>query len=176
VLDLSRRKTVFHQDDVRDLDWPGLNSALSAANTASIDLHSLADRHHDARFFVSQVRTVLRGSTQPCALVVLTPPVAFESGEDLEPVSSEGLPSCPVVYVRYRGPMPQVLLPIGPSIEGRGRGPRGTGLPRHWPPPDVVDQLAATLKPLNPKILDVFTPEQMTRVFTELLKALDSRE
>jgi hypothetical protein len=73
-----------NQEEVRDLDWPRLKASLGEANTASIDIHSLAERHHDAQFFVSQVRSLIRSSEKPCVLVVLTTPVAFESGEDLE--------------------------------------------------------------------------------------------
>src|SRR5207302_11071077 len=131
--------------------------------TASIDIHSLSERHHDAQFFVTQVRRLLRASQEPCVLVVPTKAVAFESGEDLEPVSLESLPSCRVVYIRYRAPLP----PVAPNVRqmgGRGRGPRlGGPINRGRPPEDVVDQLEATLKPLTPKVYDVETPDQMTR-------------
>jgi len=74
LLDLARRRAVFDQNDVHalDLDWPRLKASLGEANTASIDVHSLSERHHDAQFFVSQVRNLLRTSEEPCVLVVLT--------------------------------------------------------------------------------------------------------
>ena len=43
---------------------------------------------------------------------------------------------------------------------------------RNQLPPSVLDQLEATLKPLKPKVFDVETPEQMTRAFAEIEKAL----
>ncbi len=172
LLDLARRRGVFHQNDVHDLDWPRLKASLGEANTASIDVHSLSDRHHDAQFFVSQVRNLLRGSEEPCVLVVLTKPVAFESGEDLEPVSLESLPACSVVYIRYRAPL-QSVPPFGGQMGGRGRGARmGGPMTRNRPLQDVVDQLEATLKPLSPKVFDVETPEQMTRALAQIEKAL----
>ena len=172
LLDLARRRAVFDQNEVHDLDWPRLKAALGEANTASIDIHSLSERHHDAQFFVSQVRNLLRASEKPGVLVVLTKPVAFESGEDLEPVSLESLPTCSVVYIRYRAPVQQVP-PFGQQIGGRGRGSRmGGPMIRNRPPQDVVDQLEATLKPLSPKVFDVETPEQMTRALAEITKAL----
>jgi hypothetical protein len=172
LLDLARRRAVFHQDEVHDLDWPRLKASLAEANTASIDVHSLSERNHDAQFFVSQVRSLLRASEKPCVLVVLTKPVAFESGEDLEPVSLEALPACSVVYIRYRAPV-QPVSPFGQQMGGRGRGTRmGGPMTRNRPPQDVVDQLEATLKPLNPKVFDVETPEQMTRAIAEIEKAL----
>jgi len=54
-------------------------------------------------------------------LVVLTKPVAFESGEDLEPVSLESLPACGVVYIRYRAPV-QSASPFDRQMGGRARG------------------------------------------------------
>lgn len=173
LLDLARRRAVFHQDEVHDLDWPRLKASLGEANTASIDVHSLSERHHDAQFFVSQVRSLLRASEKPCVLVVLTKSVAFESGEDLEPVSLESLPACRVVYIRYRAPMQPVPPPLGRQMGGRGRGPRmGGPMTGNRPPQDIVDQLEATLRPLRPKVFDVETPQQMTRALAEIEKAL----
>jgi len=172
LLDLARRRAFFHQDDVRDLDWPRLKAALADASTASIDVHSLSERHHDAQFFVSQVRSLLRASDEPCVLVVLTKPVSFESGEDLEPVSLESLPACRVVYIRYRAPS-QPVSPLERPMGGRGRGARMGGGPMNRnAPEDFLDQLEGTLKPLKPKVFDVQTPEQMTRALAEIQKAL----
>ncbi len=126
VMDLSRRKTVFEQSDAHDLDWPRLKSALGNANTASIDLHSLAGAQNDAQFFVTEVRRVLRESPgKPCALVVLSAPVHFEAGEDLEPISLEALPACHVVYIRYH--VARAVRPMNPAFEGMGRRSRMGG-------------------------------------------------
>jgi len=172
LLDLARRRAVFDQNEVHDLDWPRLKASLGEANTASIDVHSLSERHHDAQFFVSKVRSLLRRSEEPCVLIVLTKPVSFESGEDLDPISLESLPSCRVIYVRYRAP----LQPVGPFVRemgGRGRGSRmGGPMTRNRPFQDVVDQLESTLKPLGPKVFDVETPEQMTKALAEIEKVL----
>jgi len=170
LLDLARRRAVFHQDEVHDLDWPRLKASLGEANSASIDIHSLSERHHDAQFFVSQVRRLLRASEKPSVLVVLTKPVAFDSGEDLEPISLESLPSCTVIYIRYRPPLP-IVSPFDRQM--RRRGPRmGRPLPVNRPAPDAFDQLEATLKPLRPKVFDVERPEQMMRALAEIQKAL----
>jgi hypothetical protein len=172
VLDLARRRAAFHQDEVNSLDWPGLKASLGEANTASIDVHSLSERHHDAQFFVSEVRRLLRASDKPCVLVVLTKPVAFESGEDLEPVSLEALPACRVIYIRYSAPTERVR-PFDPRMGGRGRGGRmGGPMSRGQISPSALDQLEATLKPLNPKVFDVGSPEQMTKSLVEIERAL----
>jgi hypothetical protein len=173
VLDLGRRRDVFHQEEVKDLDWTRLKTSLGDANTASIDLHSLADRHHDAQFFVAEVRRLLRASNPPSVLVVLTTAVDFESGEDLEPISLEALPSVRVFYIRYRAAI-QAVRPFGPQMGGRGgRGGRMGGGPiMNQGMHGVVDRLEATLKPLHPKVFDVETPEQMTKAFREIRNAV----
>jgi hypothetical protein len=177
LLDLARRRAFFHQDEVHEVDWTRLKESLGEANTASIDVHSLAERHHDAQFFVSQVRSLLRASDKPCVLVVLATPVAFESGEDLAPISLEALPSCSVVYIRYREPV-QRVNPFERQMAAARRS-RFDGPPiRNRPAADVIDQLAATLKPLGPKVIDVETPDQMTKALAEIEKAvlnLDAR-
>ena len=152
LLDLARRHTVFHQENVQQLDWSNLKASLGQANTASIDLHSLSDRKHDAQFFVSEVRKVLRASEKPSVLIVLTNPIAFESGEDLSPISLESLPPCRVIYIRYEAP------PTRPQIRGRGRRSM------HGP----IDQLEATLKPLHPKVFDVQTPAEITKALDQI--------
>lgn len=162
LLDLARRRTSFEQNDVDDLDWPGLKKSLAEATTASIDVHSLSDRHHDAQFFVCEVRRLLRASDGPNVLVVLTTSVAFDPGENLEPVSLEGLPPCRVIYIRYRTAVPRSGWR---ARTGRysGHGQRGK---------DVVDQLEGTLEPLKPKLFDVETPEQMRRAIAEVEKSV----
>lgn len=173
LLDLSRRRTVFDQNDVHDLDWLPLKASLTQASTASIDVHSLADRHEDAQFFVSEVRRLLRASAdKPCVLAVLTQPVSFDSGEDLEPVSLEALPPCRVFYIRYHV-AEQFVRPLPTQIRGRGRRGRLDGpMIGSRQMEEAFDQLEATLKPLSPKVMDVETPEQVTKALAEIEKAL----
>jgi hypothetical protein len=177
LLDISRRRSVFDQDEVHELDWPRLKASLGEANTASIDLHSLADRHEDAQFFVSQVRRLLRASAdKPCVLVVLTKPVSFDSGEDREPISLEALPPCHVFYLRYHAPQ---VRSFGPQMGGMGRrsrmggGPGGGPMMSNQTQQENFDQLESTLKPLSPKVIDVETPQQVTKALTEIEKSLE---
>lgn len=173
LLDLARQRTVFQQSDGHDLDWPRLKESLGEANTASIDVHSLSGQRHDAQFFVSQVRRIIRASNGPCVLVVLTKSVAFASREDLEPISIEGLPACRVFYIRYR-PSPRYGMPPfrRPPMGDRDRNvPMGAPRPRYRAPVEV-DQLEATLRPLSPKVFDVEIPEQIAKAIVEIEKEL----
>ncbi len=174
LLDLSRQKAVF-QSDAKDLEWPKLKAALGDSNTASIDVHSLSQQHQEAQFFISQVRRLLRAAegtgNKPVVLVILSTAVAFESGEDLSPISLESLPSCRVFYIRYRAAPERGLNPYAPQMGGRGRGMRmGGPMGRRPVELNVIDQLEATLKPLNPKLFDVETAEEITRALAEIQK------
>jgi hypothetical protein len=158
------------------LQWTLLKPALSEASTASIDVHSLSDSHRDAQFFVSEVRRVIRASEKPGVLVILSAPIAFESGEDLSPISLESLPACRVFYIRYHATAERTFNRFGPQM-GRGPGARiaGPSMARNRPMQlNLVDQLEATLKPLKPKLFEVETPEEVTRALTEIRKALQN--
>lgn len=173
LLDLARRRKAFEQDQVHALDWPKLEGSLGVSNTASIDVHSLKERHRDAQFFVSEVRSVLRASSEgSCSLVVLATPVAFESGEDLEPISREALPACSVFYIRYHEPRERRIGPHDPRMD-RGRfGRFGNGPMQNRLPLEVADQLEGTLKPLSPKVYDVQTPDEVAKALSDIVKSL----
>ena len=173
LVDIGHRRNVFHQDNVKDdLDWLRLKTSLADATAASIDIHALSDPHHDAQFFISEVRRVLRSSNQHSVLVVLSAPIDFEGGEDLEPISLEALPPARIIYIRYHA---AAIRSFGPQMGGRGRGGRMGGGPNPaLSSHDVFDQLAGTLKPLHPKVLDVESPEQVTKVLKDIASALQS--
>jgi hypothetical protein len=175
LLDLGRHKTVFEQNDGQDLDWPRLKSSLKDASTASIDVHSLAGHQDNAQYFLSEVRRLIRSSAREksCVLAVLTKPIAFDRGDDLAPISLEALPPCHVVYIRFHAE--PAIRPAMPDMGGgmgrrrMGGGQRMGGSPFSREP---FDQLAATLKPLNPKIIDVEAPDQVTKALIEITKAI----
>jgi hypothetical protein len=172
LLDLSRRRTVFQQTNVTNVDWPRLKTSLSAASTASIDVHSLSDSSQDAQYFVSEVRRMVRASEKGCVVVVLTNPVAFEKGENLDQISTEALPACHIFYIRYHPPIER-LYPTGPQTMNGRRGGRLGGGPMMAPDVhEAPDQLEGTLKPLSPKVFDVSSPDQVTKAFVEIEKSL----
>lgn len=170
IVDLPKKRIVFEQHDGKELDWSRLKPALGDANPASIDLHSLLGRHKEAQYFVAQTRRLLRATDQPGVLIVLSPPVSFEPGADLEPISLEALPPCRVYWIRYHRPRP-APVPFHPVLPLFRRGPRDPA-GRSRPLELAIDQLAATLKPLNPRIYDVETPDQMSRAFAEIGEAI----
>lgn len=168
LLDLSRQRVTFHQDDVRDLDWPAMKDAL-AENPGTIDLKSLQNRRQDAQFFLREVarRIAAAPDQPPRALIVLSSPVEFESREDLQPIRVPRAPDCRVFYVRYG--LERERAPALPSFPtpGRRMGGPPISMPRSSRVP--IDQLASTLKPLAPRLFDVETPEQFRKALAAIL-------
>jgi hypothetical protein len=184
LLDLTRRREIFHQEDVGTLNWPAIRDALTSADPGKIDVKSLADRRHNAAFFVDEVGRKLGGAgntgCQGRAVVVLSSPVTFEEDEDLEPIHATPSPGCPVFYIRYRPPFQaQGVRPIPEGPRGRGgrggggmRFPNGQQPPMRAAAPPLVDQLEPTLRPLEPRLFDVETPDQFRKALAEILGEL----
>jgi hypothetical protein len=172
LLDLSRQRVLFHQDDVSALDWSGMRDALTGQDPGKIDLKSLENRGHDAAFFVTEVRRRLGAGPeeQARALVVLSSPVAFERGEDLEPIRLTSAPDCRVFYFRCR---PQTILQPPQEEPARGRRP-GFVRPIRFGPGPQIDQLEPTLKPLAPRLFDIETPEQFRKALAAVLSEISS--
>jgi len=184
LFDLSRRRATFHQEDVRDLDWPKMKASLSEANAGSIDVKSLADRQHNAAFFLSEVeRRFASGESSPGvsrqahAVVVLSGPMFFDAGQELpeQPVKP---PDCRLFYIRIQNPTVTVpLTDAGANrrrglggFPGRGRTPAGGGFPL----PADMDQLLPLLKPLDPHSFDVMTAEQFRKALATIMSEISS--
>ena len=176
VLDLTTQHVIFQQAALHDLDWQKLGPALKEAGPNKIDLHALENRRQNAQFFVSQVRKRVddgepKTTSEPLpVLIVLSGPMAFDSGEDLHPVELEGKPDAKVFYIRYHSiPPRQVTNPfMDESRRGRrspwpqqpGRGPAAMSEP--------VDSLEHTLKPLQPHLFDVYTAAEFRKALSNL--------
>jgi hypothetical protein len=183
LLDLSRRRVVFQQKDVRDLDWSRLKGSLGETDPGTIDVKALSDRSHSAAFFVSEVARRVANPAQgasntPRVLIVLTSPVAFEDGEDLQPIQVTGAPAGPVYYFRIHAALAPVRrpTPFNPNRRfGDGDfGPLRTNRPMRGGPIALVDQLEPTLKPLGPRLFDVTTPEQFRKALATVLAEISS--
>ncbi len=124
LLDLARQRVTFHQDDAGDLDWQGIKSSLSDANSGSIDVKSLADRQHNASFFVSELRRTIESGKPGLvhAIIILSGPMVFDTDQDLRGMPYRPPADCRVFYVRYQNPPAQVAA-AGPGMRGR----RGLG-------------------------------------------------
>lgn len=180
LLDLARRRVMFHQEDMHVLDWPAFKGSLNEADAGTIDVKSLEDRHHKAEFFEAEVSrrmgagaTAKLPGTPPVArvLIVLSRPMEFESGEDLQPIRLAPQPDCRVFYIRYHPRIVPPATPVPAAARARRMRP---GLPPPARRETQVDQLEPTLKPLAPLLFDVETPEQFRKALAATLAGISS--
>ena len=173
LLDLSRQRVAFHQDNVGVLNWTAMRRSLAEGGASTIDLQSLQRHRQSAAFFVAEVGRILAAPHGPRrVLIVLSGPLAFERGVDLVPIALGPPPDCSVFYIRYHSfhPSPPARPPLA---RGPRRGPSplgGWGHPGELPDRDTqFDQLESTLKPLAPRLFDVDTPEEFRKALATLL-------
>ena len=159
LLDLSRRRVTYRQENAGGLDWAKAGSALSEVNPGIIDVKSLAQRQFSAEFFLDEIRRRIahRGSR---VLIVLSSAVRFADGQELHPIALDGPSDAKVFYIRYQPP-PQVFFGA-PDAGVRARPVVRTGYA-------TIDQLEPLLKPLEPRLFEVATPEQFRKALATIL-------
>ncbi len=174
LLDIPKRHVIFEQHDVHQLNWEGVRGALTEADPNKIDVRALEHREQNAQFFVEQVRQRLaaggEGEKPFRVLLVLSGPTAFNSGEDTHPIEPGGDPNTKVYYLRYHMPPEKLTLPAvldAPGSRGRRGFPGGVASPAM--PAESFDSLAPLLKPLQPRLFDIYSPEQFRKVLSGLL-------
>jgi hypothetical protein len=180
LLDLARQRVVFEQDVAGNLDWRKLEAGLKEADPKVIDVHSLEQRGHSAQFFVKQVGQRIAGAGEPLRVViVLTGPTPFDSGENLHAIELGTKPAGKLFYIRYHSPTPRPEFRTAfetPRPEPRyGRRPNPLTLPRPVPrpvPSEPIDELERTVKPLDPRVFDVYTPEQFRKALGTLIQEI----
>ena len=174
LLDLLHQRVTFHQDDGQALDWPAIRNTLDERDTGTIDLRSLGERGRSAEFFVSEVRRRIDAAAegQAHALVILSGPVEFERGVDLQAIHAAPPPNCRVFYIRYRTVRPHPDRQEEPVHLGRGRwdsGTPGRQRPGYRRQELDIDQLEPTLKPLAPRVFDVETPDEFRKALAAII-------
>jgi hypothetical protein len=173
ALDLARRRVCFEQDSVRDLDWPRLKMSLAQADPNVIDVHSLENRGQNAQFFLTEVSRRIAAGGDAAAklpaepvriLIVLSGPVVFDRSEDLHPIHPTNDLNCRVFYIRYHSR--SMRPPSAPLLPSSASG--------HHPPTrsasgTELDYLEQTLKPLKPRLFDVYSPQQFRKILGALM-------
>jgi hypothetical protein len=166
LLDLSRHRVTYQQENTPGLDWSKASSALAEVNPATIDVKSLEQRQFSAEFFLDEIRRRIGPAKRTAprrtpVLIVLSSAVRFAPGQELHPIALDGPTDAKVFYIRYQPP-PQIVF--GPPGGGgrRARTPIRTGY-------STVDQLEPLLKPLEPRLFEVATPEQFRKALATIL-------
>ena len=173
LLDLARRRVIFRQNGVRELDWDRMKDSLAEANPGMIDVKSLENRHHDAQFFVGEVARKVTAAGDTPVVIILSNPMTFESGEDLEPIQVTSAPNCRLFYFRFRAVAPPArpAFPMQPARTRRG----APGFGVRPIPERQFDQLEPTLKPLNPRVFDIESAEQLRKALAAVLDEIGRR-
>jgi len=187
VLDLMRRQIPFEQKMEGNLDWPRLKAAIEEANPNVIDVHALQNREQNAQFFVTEVARRISAASAALesdtgepfrVVIVLSAPMAFHSGADMHPITVAAPRNCRVFYIRYHAYAP-VVLPRMPEDFGTPRGlarSRRAGSPSPVPPGagahEPADSLERTLRPLQPQLFDVVTPEEFRKALGKMLEEI----
>ena len=173
MVDVTRRQVLFTQAHVGakdSLDWPKLRPALVEADPNKINVHELSDSAQNPQFFVEQVRRLVKTEA---ALIVLSGPMAFPSGDDRRPIELEDKPEGRVFYLRYH-PAPVRVggeqMPM--RLEGRRRGVGLSQTPSGLLAQEAPDSLASLLKPLQPRIYEIYNPEQFRKALAEVMKEI----
>jgi len=178
LLDISNRHVIFEQDAVHQLDWKRLSAALTQADPNKIDVRSLEHREQNAPYFVQQVRERLAASTTAAGtaaepvrvLIVLAAPMTLDSGEKIHVPESAAKQQGPLYYVRYHLPPERAPLGFEP-LSRMGRRGYG-GMPQPAGPAEAFDSLQPLLKPLQPRLFDVYSPDQFRKALSSLLEEI----
>jgi hypothetical protein len=181
LLDLARRRVAFHQENVAELDWEGMKSSFSNSTSGSIDVKSLADRQHNAAFFVTEVarKSAVQSGAPARAVIVLSGPMLFDAEQELQEINLKPSPDSRVFYIRLQpAAISRPILGSGPG----SRRPRGLlgGYPGRPTQPietdttggQHLDQLEPMLKPLDPRLFDVITAEQFRKALSTIISEI----
>jgi hypothetical protein len=102
-------------------------------------------------------------------VIILSSAVRFESAQELHPLAPEDATTAHVYYIRYQPPPRISLGPAAPQL-GRGRRRMQDGAPQvHTESEAQTDQLEPLLKPLDPRLFEVTTPEQFRKALATIL-------
>jgi hypothetical protein len=161
LLDLSRRRVAFRQDDMQLLHRADARGALSDATAGTIDVKTLANRSLTADFFLNQIAQKIQAPSAPGkpsrVVIILSASVFFEPGVAMHPIGMSAPPDVTVFYVRFNEAQPPARLPASPDF---------------IPPPRRLlpeDQLEPLLRPLAPRLFDVTTPVEFRRALAAIL-------
>jgi hypothetical protein len=173
-LDLSRRRITYQQDNMHGLDWSKAAGTLAELNPGMIDVKSLENRQHTAQFFLDEVhrRIVATKGAAPrrtSVVIILSSAVRFESAQEVHPIAPEGATDARVFYIRYQPPPRISVGPAAPAMGRQRRRMQDGGPVVRTDSEAQTDQLEPFLKPLDPRLFEVTTPEQFRKALATIL-------
>jgi hypothetical protein len=183
LLDLTHRRVTFEQHNVHELNWPLIEKVFAGNHPGVIDAAALRGQWQMRKFFWDEVSRKLApaGDGAIPVVIVLSGPAFLEDQEPLEPVSYTAEAQRRLFYIRYRTQQ----LPgrgngrsniFSGTMMGRsGRVPARMMVPPADPdyiPPMPLDDLQHTVEPLNARIFDAASSQQLRRVLAAILEQI----
>ena len=174
LIDVVRQKPLFdqrlwHNEQAEPLDLPQLRTALIATDPNKIDVRSIETRAEAAKFFLEQIRKRITiepsPGDPPRALIILSGPLELPR-QDRQQLLENVKPGTAVFFVRYHSPAPP--RPITPEMALYQN--HSQDAPPAWLEP--LDALGPLLKPLRPKVFDIFSPDQFRKAVAAILADL----
>ena len=162
MLDLTRNRVVYRQDDVDGIDWERARNRLGIVPPGVIDLKSLENHKFSADFFTNEVRRKVSAPSVagvPRAVIVLSSAVSFRPEVELRPIGIGAPQGTKLFYLRYQMPRQ-----IAGARSGRGGGE--IPVPARLGP--LNDDLAPLLKGLNPQVFDVASASQFRKALARI--------
>ena len=94
--------------------------------------------------------------------------MGFASGEDLHPIEPAERSDRRIYYFRYHS-LPPPLLMTPPSLDAL-RGRRSVpAIPSRPLSLEPLDSLVSLIKPLQPRVFDIYSPEQFRKALSTML-------
>jgi hypothetical protein len=150
LLDLVRRQVPFRQEAARDLDWPHLKAAVTAADPTTVDVHSLQDVKHTAAFLRKEVAQRIESGAGPDdalpVLVLISSSSFFQSLDDIRDTILPATCNCVVYYIRYN----PLALRFRTSVAD-------------------FDNVKKVLKPLPVRMHVAGSPQDLRRIMAEIM-------
>lgn len=150
ILDLVHRQIAFQQEAAGDLDWPRLKAAVTSADPATVDVHSLQDVKHTAAFLRKEVAQRIESGAGPGdalpVLVLVSSAAFFENLDDTQDTLLPATCNCAVYYIRYN---PFALRFRAPAID--------------------FDNVRKVLKPLPVRMLVAGSPQDLRRIMAQIM-------
>jgi hypothetical protein len=177
ALDLPSRKAKTLKS-VRNLNrlWAG----FPKETRLMVDVHALNNGYNNAQFFVSEIGKRLESAVPEAerVLIILSDAKKFPKGEDLRPIEAAPAPGTRIFYIRCNRVLPSYSgTPLGLPPTDAQSWPAHPEVPsdrvvKPYRGPDNSDSLEQTLKPLDPRLYDVTTPEQFRHALAEIMSTL----
>jgi len=145
ALNIEKQQVIFDQQDVQELDRPGLNLARSQdRNGFEVDINALLTRTKQAAFLRDYLRHRLETeSSPPRVVILLSGRVSFPRGNNLEPLLLDRDCRCRVFHLQF-----------GYASQ--------------------ADDVQKLLKPLRPRRFEIATPLDLRKALASIIQELES--